>query len=213
MPIVHVRRDEPAEDGRARRRPVSLRLDGSAWLRVTEEELLELGIGDGDDVDPERVEALECALARTRARLFVVRSLSARAQSVAEIRTKLEQREVPPEIAAEAIDLAAGYGYLDDSALAAQLARGHRTRGYGRRRAEQALRTRGIPAGLAETALAEAYAGDETAEALAALGRRSFGEGDAARRRAAAFLARRGFSPASAWAAVRRREEESRGAG
>jgi regulatory protein len=200
MPVVEVRRDEPVEGRRPRARSIAVLLDGSAWLRVGEEELLELGVGDG-------VEAVELALARTRARRFVVRSLAARAQSVAEIRAKLERRDVPPAVAQEAIDLATGYGYLDDAVLAAQLARGQRARGYGRRRAAQTLRARGLPDAVAEPALAEAYGDDETAEALAALGRRSFGEGDAGRRRAAAFLARRGFSPASAWAAVRRREQ------
>jgi regulatory protein len=207
MPVVEVRRDEPVEGRRPRARSIAVLLDGSAWLRVGEEELLELGVGDGDALEPARVEAVELALARTRARRFVVRSLAARAQSVAEIRAKLERRDVPPAVAQEAIDLATGYGYLDDAVLAAQLARGQRARGYGRRRAAQTLRARGLPDAVAEPALAEAYGDDETAEALAALGRRSFGEGDAGRRRAAAFLARRGFSPASAWAAVRRREQ------
>lgn len=210
---MQVRRDEPSGDGRVRTRPIAVLLDGSAWLRVTEEELLELGVADGDEVDAAREQELEVALARTRARRFVVRSLTAHAQSVAEIRAKLERRDVPPHLAEEAIELAAGYGYLDDGALAAQLARGHHARGYGRRRASQALRARGIPTEIAEAALDEAYAGDETAAALAVLGRRSFGEGDAGRRRAAAFLARRGFSSSSAWAAVRRWQDEAHGSG
>ena len=67
-------------------------------------------------------------------------------QSTAELERKLAARDVPPEIAHEAIERAAGYGYIDDAALAGQLARGMRTRGYGRRRAEQKLRSRGLSA-------------------------------------------------------------------
>jgi regulatory protein len=144
---------------------------------------------------------------RTRARLFVVRSLAARAQSVAEIEAKLAARQIPPEIAAEAVALALDYGYLDDASLATQLARGHRSRGYGRRRAAEALQARGLPARIAERALDAAYDGDEVAQARAALGRRRFGEGDPGRRKAVAFLARRGFSASASWAAVKQREQ------
>jgi regulatory protein len=203
---LSVTHDEPAGGRAGRSRSVSLRLDGSPWLRTTPYELLELGIADGDSLDAEAVAAVETELARTRARLFVVRSLAARPQSVSEIEAKLAARGVAPELAAEAVALALDYGYLDDASLAAQLARGHVARGYGRRRAAQALRTRGLPQALAEHALEEAYDGDEVEQALAALGRRAFGEGDGARRKAVAFLARRGFSPAASWAAVKRRE-------
>jgi len=44
---------------------------------------------------------------------------------------------------------------------------------------------------------------DEAALAARALGRRAVDD-EAARRRAASFLVRRGFSPATAWSAVRR---------
>jgi regulatory protein len=207
MSVLAVQRDEP-DRARRRARAVTLRLDGDLWLRVTDEELLELGVDDGELVDAARRSALEEALQRTRARLFVVRSLAARAQSVAEIEAKLARRGIPPQIGAETVRLALGYGYLDDARLAGELARGHRDRGYGRRRAARSLAARLLPRDVAEQALAEAYDDvDETAAALAALGRRSFGEGDAGRRRAAAFLARRGFSSTTAWTAVRRREE------
>lgn len=207
MAVLAVERDDP-DRARRRARTVGLRLDGAPWLRVTDQELLELGLHDGDAVDAARRAALERALQSTRARLFVVRSLAARAQSVAEIEAKLARRGVPTEIGAEAIRLALGYGYLDDARLAGELARGHRARGYGRRRAELALTSRLLSRDVAGRALAEAYDDvDETAAALAALGRRSFGEGDAGRRRAAAFLARRGFSGSAAWAAVHARED------
>ena len=102
-----------------------------------------------------------------------------------------------------------GYGYLDDMALAGQLARGMRSRGYGRRRAEQKLRERGLGGTCARDALDEAFGEqDEAALAREALGRRPVTD-DAERRRALAFLARRGFSAGAAWAAIRRAGEES----
>ena len=195
---------------RTRRRSIALRLDGKAWLRVEPEVLLELEVAEGDEIDDERRGAVERALARARARLFVVRSLAVRMQSTAELERKLAARDVPPDVALEAIERAAGYGYVDDAALAGQLARGMRARGYGRRRAEQKLRSRGLVGALAEAALAETYDGgdDETAIAREALGRRAVAS-DADRKRAIAYLARRGFSSRAAWKAVQQAAEES----
>ena len=81
--------------------------------------------------------------------------------------------------------------------------------GYGRRRADQKLRARGLPRALADTALDEVYgAHDETALAREALGRRTVAD-DADRRRAVAFLARRGFSAGAAWRAVRKAADDA----
>ena len=158
---------DPEQNARTRKRSIALRLDGRAWLRVEPEVLPELAIADGDEVDDNRKAAIEAALARARARLFVVRSLAVRMQSRVEIERKLAARDVPTEIAHEAIERAAGYGYIDDEALAGQLARGMRARGYGRRRAEQKLRSRGLSGALTERALADTYDGTEDEEVIA----------------------------------------------
>lgn len=140
-----------------------------------------------------------------RARVFVVNSLGARAQSVAEIEAKLAAREVPAEVAAEIVAEASRLGYLDDAELAGQLARGYRSRGYGRRRASTGLRRRRIAPVAAEAALDSAYGAQDEAElAAAALGTRAVGD-DRERRRAVAFLVRRGFSTGVAWQVVRSR--------
>jgi regulatory protein len=134
----------------------------------------------------------------------VCNSLAAKAQSSAEIEAKLAARGVGQDEAAAAISEATRLGYLDDAELAGQLARGLRSRGYGRRRAAQTLRRRRLPSELAVAALEDAY-GDVDEEALArsALGARTV-EDDTARRRAASFLVRRGFSAGAAWRAVDR---------
>lgn len=142
---------------------------------------------------------------RERAKTFVVNSLATKAQSVAEIESKLARRGVPGDVAAAVVDEAQRLGYLDDAELAGQLARGFLGRGYGRRRASQALGRRGLSADTAESALEAAYGqADETALAVAALGARATGD-DRERRRAVAFLVRRGFSSAVAWSVVRER--------
>ena len=207
LTIEHDAGDDDA-NARTRRRSIALRLDGMAWLRVEPEALGELGVAEGDEIDDPRRTSVEEALARVRARLFVVRSLAMKMQSAAEIEKKLAARDVPPQVARQAIERVMGYGYIDDASLAGQLARGMQARGYGRRRAEQKLRTRGLPRALADTALDEAYGDrDEVALAREALGRRAVVD-DADRRRAVAFLARRGFSAGAAWRAVRDAADE-----
>ena len=139
-----------------------------------------------------------------RAATFVMNSLAAKAQSVAEIEAKLASRGVAADEAAAVIDEARRLGYLDDTELAGHLARSFAARGYGQRRAATALRRRRLPVELAEAALASAYgSADEVTLARRALGARPV-EDDAARRRAVGFLCRRGFSGAAAWEAVRR---------
>jgi len=131
--------------------------------------------------------------------VFVCNSLSAKAQSVAEIEAKLAARGVAAEEAAAAVEEATRLGYLDDP----ELARGLRARGFGRRRAAQTLRRRRVPERVAEVALQETFGDDDqTALALRALGSRVVDD-EAARRRAVSFLVRRGFPPSAAWEAVR----------
>ena len=140
---------------------------------------------------------------------FVVNSLAARAQSVAEIEAKLAARGVPADVAAPVVDEASRLGYLNDPELAGQLARGHRSRGYGRRRAEAELRRRGLGEADVAAALEEAYGDtDEVVLARAALGSRTTADAKA-ERRAVAFLVRRGFSPGAAWAVVRERRDSA----
>jgi len=140
---------------------------------------------------------------RSRATAFVVNSLAVKAQTVAEIQAKLAKRGVSSGDAAAVVDDALRLGYLDDAALAEQLARGFVARGYGRRRAVATLRRRGLAALIVDAALDAAYGeSDEVELARRALGRRPTTDA-AERRRAAAFLARRGFSSAAAWDAIR----------
>jgi regulatory protein len=204
MAVLRIGRDDEPDAGRRRRRPVALELDGRAWLRVEPELLAELDVRDGDDLDDGRVTAIAEALAQARARLFVVRSLAARAQSVAEIERKLAARDIPDHVARDAIATAVGHGYLDDAELAGQLARGMRSRRYGARRAEQTLLARRIAVEEAQAALREAYGGeDEVGLARDALQRRAVTPDEPGKRRAVAFLVRRGFSTGSAWRAVK----------
>jgi regulatory protein len=128
------------------------------------------------------------------------RSLAARRQSRAEVAYKLARKGFSPSAVEAALDRATRLGFLDDTALAADAARTlAEGRLYGRRRVAQALAARGLDPAAVEGALHAVAPPDPAAEAARARtalarGRRLPPLGDAAaRRRAALFLARRGF--------------------
>ena len=126
---------------------------------------------------------------------YAVRLLGYRGRSRAELEERLSRKCFDPAETASALQKLERLGYIDDSALAAVLARQAReTRKLGKRGALSFLLGRGIPAGVALAAL-EGYDEFEGAERLA---RKKLGamerEGTAARRRLYAALARRGYS-------------------
>jgi len=78
MPRLTIEHGAASDEATAttRRRSIALRLDGMAWLRVEPEVFSELGVSSGDEIDASRRAEVETALARVRARSFVIRSLS-----------------------------------------------------------------------------------------------------------------------------------------
>ena len=139
------------------------------------------------------------------ARTFVVNSLAARAQSVAEIEAKLAAQDVPADIAAAVVDEAPAApgssttSSSPDSSPVDTLARLRPAAGGA------GAPGPGCSRGEASGALEEAYGdADEVAVARAALGSRTTADAKT-ERRAVAFLVRRGFSPGAAWAVVRER--------
>ncbi|WP_295854927.1 regulatory protein RecX [uncultured Microbacterium sp.] len=116
-------------------------------------------------------------------------------------------------IADELIDRFVDLGYLDDAAFAEQLAMSAVERkGEGRRAVAETLRKRGIPRDIAEAALAELP--DDDAERALEFARSKVrgvdgAEYDAALRRLAGQLARRGYPSSVALTAARTALEEA----
>lgn len=202
---------EDDDPGRGPKRRLTLLVDGEPWLEVAPKVVSELDLAEGDELDEAQRAAIEEQLG-DEARGLVLRSLATRGRSLAEVRRTLASREVPEPIAEAAIETVAGYGYLDDAALAGQIVRGLLERGYGRRRAAQALRQRGIGAEDAAAALEVGFGdADEVTLARAAIARREIGAGERGAARAVAYLERRGFSAEAAWRAMREELEERAG--
>jgi regulatory protein len=134
-----------------------------------------------------------------RARNTAYRYLAIRPRSRTEVEKKLHDREFPADIIQSVIDHLLRFGYLNDEQFARQWAASRvRTRGFGRRRIEQELRSKGIGRdivrdtleGLFEDASELEVARKEAEKKLRSLTRF---EPEVRRRRLAGFLERKGF--------------------
>ncbi|MCL2595490.1 MAG: RecX family transcriptional regulator [Promicromonosporaceae bacterium] len=158
----------------------------------------------------ERLEAGEITVyeATELTREAVLNSLTASAKSRHELAQSLARRGFPESAALTVLDRFEEVGLIDDAGYADTLVRTrHAERGLARRAIGQELRRRGIDDEVAAEALAQVDDADEQesaarlAEKLIA---RSCGQAREARiRKAASALARKGYSPGLAFAAVK----------
>jgi regulatory protein len=149
---------------------------------------------------------------------YALRLLTGRAMSAEEVRTRLVRRGLPDDDAQRVIRRLVDLRLLDDAVYAEAYVR-NRAAQRGRLALRQELRRKGIAEALVDDALVERSDADEATAARALLHKGSWrfaaAHGDdpqkaaAARARAFALLARRGFAVDAARAAV----EEVLGAG
>ncbi len=136
---------------------------------------------------------------------LAVGALSRKERTIAELREWLVERELDEADVEEALARLISIGELDDERFAHAYAEDKRDlRGWGPERIRRTLITRGIEQRLAELAALTETADDQAARAARMLAERGDGlDDDAARGRALAFLARRGYEYEVAYQAVR----------
>ena len=139
-----------------------------------------------------------------------VEVLSHKERTAAELGAWLAGRGFEPAEIEAAVELLVETGGLDDERFARQFASDKRElRGWGPERIREALAGRGLERGLIASAIAEDHP-DQLRRALALLERRGEAPLDeAARGRALAFLARRGYDSELAHDAVRAAERRA----
>jgi regulatory protein len=192
----------------AAQRKARLYLDDEWWMTVEREVLealqLERGIEQGMELSDEERASVEKRVTQEKAKMFVLRSLSARPQTRAELERKLLEREYPEEASKRALDLAEEYGFIDDAEVAGAHARSLKERGYWLGRARLKLRQKGVERDLADQILAENFDREDELEAAgnALKGKRVTREPKEIKR-SIDFLLRRGFTYAAASGAVR----------
>jgi regulatory protein len=141
------------------------------------------------------------------------RAVSRRDLTVAELRTALGRKRVPPEAIDDAVAELEETGFLDDARYARQFAEDKRELEYwGAERIARDLRRRGVDPCLIDAAVSTQSRDSELRTALILLGQRypRVPRDDRERDRAWSMLVRRGYTPEIAYDAIRAWERSER---
>lgn len=179
---------------------VNLHLDGAFHGVLAAEVVFAERLHAGDELTPERLEALLRADAAWRAKESALLLLSFRPRSAGELRRRLAEKGYEADAVEDAVGRLSAAGVVDDASFAEMFVRDRvRLKPHGRRRLEVELRRKGVDAETAADAIddvLEREATDDLALARRAAARfrvRSGEDPRSARRRLHGFLARRGF--------------------
>lgn len=196
-----------------RRGGVALHVDDEYLCVVSESLVARWHLFKGRELSDDDILEIRMASSSERVMGDAYRLLGHRARSTEELRRRLLAKEHDETAVQDALERLASDGFLDDAAFARSfVADKRRLGGWGEERIRRGLRDLGVAAADADAALADEGDEDELDRALAVLRRRGTPEEplEAARRRALQVLQRRGFSTATAYAAVRVWVDDSR---
>jgi regulatory protein len=141
------------------------------------------------------------------------KAVARRELTVAELRTRLERKHVPPEAIDDAVAELEATGFLDDARYAQQFAEDKRELDkWGSERIARDLQRRGVPQGLIDAAVSTRSRDSELQTAVLLLEQRHPAppEDDRERDRAWQMLVRRGYTPEIAYDAIRAHERAAR---
>jgi regulatory protein len=139
---------------------------------------------------------------RGKAMNYALHLLSRRMLTEAQVRDKLRGKGATDEVVADVLSRLKSLGYLDDNAFAETYLRS-RARKKGALALRRELLSKGVPEEVAEAALAKLSDEAQLEAALAVLAKEAWRLGSD-RRKAYAFLARRGFPGEVVMAALER---------
>jgi len=164
--------------------------------------------GPPDAAGPPDVEQEIEADPETVARAICLRLLTARARTRAELADALRARSVPDAAAGAVLDRLADVGLVDDGAFAEQFVASRFTnRGLAGREIARQLRERGVEEDVVRSAVGVIGSEDEFTAACRLVKRKAKAMASVAeparQRRLVGLLARKGYSPSVAYAAVK----------
>jgi len=191
---------------------IAVHLDGEYACTVSQALVARLRLHEGRSLTEAEARDLRREAARDDAMQAAYRLLNHRQRSTKELSDRLAARGVSADVVQSTVDALAADGLLDDAAFAAAFVSDkRRLNNWGSLRIEQALRRLGVPSQIVASALGgpgDENTGPEAEDARADAALAKFGVPkpplEAARRRAIAYLQRRGFSVGVALAAVQR---------
>jgi len=135
-----------------------------------------------------------------RAKNTAYRYLTYRSRSCKEVEKKLEKKKFDAIVIRAVMDHLIRFGYIDDSAFAAQWAYGRfRLRGFGRRRIERELNQKGVDKNTIQEMLGKTITLEDERQAARKVAEQKLNtmknvETEVRRRRLAGFLERKGYS-------------------
>lgn len=186
----------PARPGRA-----LVHLDGEPWRTLPLEALLRAGIGEGDELDRQRLRVLRREVRRLEAVDAATVALRSRDRSAAEIVERLAARGVAPDERERVLGTLVRAGLVDDARFACSRAAALAARGAGDALIRDDLERRGI--GDGEIAAALAGLDPEPDRAARLVAARGTGV------KTARYLAARGFAEEAVEAAVAERPPDA----
>jgi regulatory protein len=172
---------------------VDVLLASGERIRIHDRRLAEQGLAVGDELDPAACAELRAAGRADAAERRALRLIAVRPRSRAELERRMGEWGLSAVAASGVLERLSAIGALDDAVLAAAVVSDRRARAYGRLRVHADLeRLRVAPAARAVAATDAGEEIDRARRALAARGAPDPAD-PAGLRRAAGFLARRGF--------------------
>ena len=181
--------------------------DNGESIKSTLGAVADMRLYKGRVLDEEQAETFRTLSVRSLTLEHAVELISLRRMSVKELYNKLVRKGIDEDTARYCADKLADMGLLDDSAYACAVARHYSAKGYGAGRIRAEFYKRGIDRELWESAFAEIEVpGDKLQRLLAA--RIDDPNDRNQERKAAAFLARRGYNREQIDSALRTFKEE-----
>ena len=186
-------RIERIEKSKHKQERVLVFLEGGDLLRITGAELLQFGLYQGLDLQPDVLADLQAAARRSDTKRRGASMASGRMLSKKELTERLTKKGAAPEAAADTADWLEELGAVDDAAYAGVIARHYGAMGYGPGRVRQELHHRGIPKELWDEALEQLPPPEEAIRKFLRTKLRGRPLTPEDSRRLAAALQRRGF--------------------
>ena len=180
------------------------RFDTGEEIRVTLNNVTDLGLYAGLQLNDAGMERLRASASRSKCRERALRIIGARPMSEKELRDRLVQKGETPEDAEETVDWLRELRLLDDAEYAAMCVRHYAAKGFGEMRIRNELYRRGVPKDLWDDALEQLPEQDDAVDTLLRRKLRGSVTDRDALRRATDYLYRRGFGREEIRAAVER---------
>ena len=176
-----------------------LTMEDGSILRVTEEELIQFHLREGQELDDDTLTALKKSADASNIKAKAANMIAARPLSKKELQKRLMQKGGDAESAEAAVEWLEDLGAVNDAAYASSLVRHYSSRGYGKGRIREELHRRGVPKELWEEVLEEVPDSGEALDALIQKKCRGDLSDPKEKKRVCDALLRRGFS----WSEVR----------